>query len=436
MSLFNLKLPSAAGNVLSSFSTKLQESATKVVSSFNGAGPFTKVAAANEAQIDQGAAATTKLIADLRKAGFNVQQQTDVVAQATASIRGSMAYNAVTATVAQDQVAATDQQVSAASLNAATNQQQDDSHIVKLQEVGTGNVVSFVIMPEIAESRSVEYEPVAPPQSPAAFQKYKGTSSVQWTVNATLASRTTQEATENLRIINMLRGWTMPFFGESTRADYPNKLGAPPPVLTFSGFRGQMVGPIPVVITSLQWQFPQDVDYIPAEEFEIVDSESGKSMGTTGRLIPFPTVLKVAIQLVETFSTDQFNGFSLADFRTGQFQKAWQPRPSNGMNSRTGSTGREGGTQRPEPAQVVLPNSLRGGNGYAGRVDDNFSNEGRNAPLPNQNYSNEGRNAGVPIAERVIAPPFRSGGGGDFGGGGADGGWESGGDGGSNGSNW
>ena len=421
MALFNLKLPTAANNVLSSFSTKLQESAAKVVTSFNGAGPFTKVASAEAARIDTGASSVQSLLADMKRFNASLEQQNDVIASATASIRGSMTYNAVTASVAQSRAAATEQQVSAASLNSATNQQQDDSHIVKLVEVGTSNTVAFVIMPEIAESRTVEYEAVAPPQSPAAFQKYKGTSSVQWSVNARLASRTTQEATENLRIINMLRGWTMPYFGENTRIDFPNKLGAPPPVLTFSGFRGQMVGPVPVIITSLQWQFPQDVDYIPAEEFDITDSESGKYMSTTGRLIPFPTVITVAIQLVETFSTDQFNGFSLSDFRVGQFKKAWQPRPSYGINSRTGSTGRSGGAAPPEPAQVILPNSLRGGNGYGERADANFSNEGRNLPIATDYYSNEGRNVGVPIAERIIAGPFKSGGGGDFGGGGASG---------------
>ncbi len=215
-----------------------------------------------------------------------------------------------------------------------------------LEELGSVNSVIFRIMPEIAESRTVKYDPVAPPQSPGAFQKYTGTDSVQWSINATLTCRTTTEASENLRIINQLRAWTMPYFGENTKRDHPSKMGAPPPVIRFSGFRKQMIGPVPVVLTSLNWQFLQDVDYIPAQE------QDGD------QLIPFPTVMKVAIQLVESFSTDQFNGFDLSQFRIGNSEEAWISRPGQGMNDRQG-TGLQGGATPPEEAQKIAPNGAR-----------------------------------------------------------------------------
>jgi hypothetical protein len=269
---------------------------------------------------------------------------------------------------------------------------------------------------------------VAPPQSPAAFQKYEGTDSVQWSLNATLTSRTTDEATENLRIINQLRGWTMPYFGERTLRDYPDKLGAPPPVLTFSGYRNQMIGPVPVVITSLNWQFTPDCDYIPAYEFAWANP-TDNSLSKTGKLIPFPTVIKVAIQLVETFSTDQFNGFSYADFRIGQFKKAWASLPGAGTSTQRDGRDASGGAAPAEPAQTTLPNSLRGGNGYfgpgAGRGDLGGPTaaelEAYRNQIPVADYSNEGRNYGVAITERIGKVPFKSGGGGDFGGGGASG---------------
>ena len=201
----------------------------------------------------------------------------------------------------------------------------DGLHKVKLIERNTANrdvMVVFDIMPEVVESRTVEYEAVAPPQSPTAFQKYKGTSSVQWTINATLVCRNTAEATNNLRIINILRGWTMPFFGDNTNAAFPNKLGAPPPVLEFSGWKSQMVGPVKVVITSLNWNFPQDVDYIPARSFTTAYPSNEATAGS--ELIPFPTVIKLAINVVESFSTDEVNAFDLAAFRDGRMDLAFQ----------------------------------------------------------------------------------------------------------------
>jgi uncharacterized membrane protein YgcG len=277
-------------------------------------------------------------------------------------------------------------------------------------------------MPEVFESRTIEYEAVAPPQAPTAFQKYKGTSSVQWTVNATLTCRTTPEATENLNIMNRLRGWSMPYFGVNTAAKYPGLVGAPPPVLMLSGFRHQMIGPVPVVMTSLNWTFPQDVDYIPARSVEGVDN------------IPFPTVMKVTIQLVESFSTDQFNGFDLAEFFTGRMDRAWLPMrtgalaggaagttPGGAPGGESGGSGGSGGggAPVPEPSQVTVPNALTGAG--AGILV--------NVPMGGPTFAAASQGYTAPSTELVRAAvpasrPVASGGGGNFGGGGATGSWE------------
>lgn len=208
--------------------------------------------------------------------------------------------------------------LSASSANAVLNAahpEEDKSHLFTLTEIvpdGEDIVLEFLVLPEVTESRSVGYEPVQPAQFPGAFQKYKGTESVQWTVNAILISRTTAEATVNLKNVNMLRGWTMPFFGENTAAMFPGKLGAPPPVLRFKGLRESMIGEVPVVITSLNWSWPRDVDYIPAV-----------SPDGTASNVPFPTVISVTINLVESFSTTEFNQFDLDSYRMGDMIGAY-----------------------------------------------------------------------------------------------------------------
>lgn len=214
-----------------------------------------------------------------------------------------------------NQVKQTPPQASATSTNAAAPKSsgEDKSHLVTLED-NEGNLIEFLVMPEITENRSAEYEAVAPPQFPGAFQKYKGTSSVQWLINATFISRTTPEATKNLINLNILRGWTMPYFGDKIKNsfNFSQKLGAPPPVLIFKGFRSAIVGPVPVVITSLTWSWPRDVDYIPAT------APDGSAFN-----VPFPTVMTLTINVVESFSTEQFNNFDLEAYRVGNFEAAF-----------------------------------------------------------------------------------------------------------------
>ena len=186
------------------------------------------------------------------------------------------------------------------------------AHRVSLREIGTKNYVYFEVMPEIVEAHTAEYESVAPAQFPGAFQKYKGNSSTAWTLNITFISRTTAEATQNYDNLLRLRGWMKPFYGDRTGISYPKKLGAPPPVLMLEGLR-DLVGPVPVVITSMNWNWPKDVDYIATD----VVSE------TDGNYIPFPVVLQLPIQLSESYSIDQFNQFSLTDYRTGRLGPAF-----------------------------------------------------------------------------------------------------------------
>jgi hypothetical protein len=305
-------LPQAAGNALGGLVDKVQEGWTDLKAKFSGKGPFDKLGAKTET-VEEAAAKHAFAKAEVERAAGDDRVKA-MEEESRLSAEDVMTHNDVTDDAAtkmvQDQV---DADVSAAELAAATKTTttEADDHKIRLTEKG-GGFVMFDIMPEIYETRSVEYEAIAPPQSPAAFQKYKGTGSTQWTINATLVCRTNDEATTNLQVLNILRGWTMPFFGQNTAThfNWGQKIGAPPSVLTLSGWRKGVVGPTPVVITGLNWTFPVDVDYLPALAFD-------------GTLVPFPTVLKVAINCVETYSTDQMNGFDRFKMMIGDIEGTW-----------------------------------------------------------------------------------------------------------------
>jgi hypothetical protein len=196
---------------------------------------------------------------------------------------------------------------------AAGNNKTSNDYKVSLRNDGMTppEVVEFDVMPEINENHTVGYDAVPISQHASSFQKYRGTENITWGLTVTFISRSPEEATTNLNRLYTLRGWTMPYFGVKTGASYPGKLGAPPPVLKLAGLR-TLIGPVPVIITSLHWQWPRDVDYIATKIVE------------NGAFIPFPVMMTVSIDLTESYSTAQINSFSLKEFKNGQMNLAFK----------------------------------------------------------------------------------------------------------------
>ena len=227
--------------------------------------------------------------------------------------------------------------------------------------------VTFEVTPKFSESREVEYSPVSPVHMPGSMQVYKNTKSRSFTIGAHFISRTMEEATVNMLNLQTLRGWMMPYFGStSTLGD--NKatrdkaksnqqqaddatgqptgdrklsdsevaalrqkqmnagtemLGAPPDVLYLYAYSsssndgggsgsarpatyGVNINKIPVVITSLNITYPDDVDYIPT--YSNVDARKSE---------PFPIKMDVDITLVETHSPHEYEMFDLMKYKRG-----------------------------------------------------------------------------------------------------------------------
>jgi len=207
------------------------------------------------------------------------------------------------------------------------------------------DIVVFDVTPDITESRNVEYKTMQPIHMPGQIFVYGSTNSRTFSLSAVkLVSRTVTEATENMRRVWNLRGWTMPHFGARSStlkiSDFrrtmeglsgteddpyapPNKrqqaqerVGQPPQVLLLSAYADvpdevhagswtrstpTNIHNVPVVIQSLSIPYPSDVDYIPTN---------------TGQ--PFPRVMIIDIQLLETRAPREFSeGFSIQDYREG-----------------------------------------------------------------------------------------------------------------------
>lgn len=201
-----------------------------------------------------------------------------------------------------------------------------DGYRVRLYAVRNfpqGERVIFDVTPTLSESRTVEYATVAPIHLPGSIQIYKRTGARTFSLGAKLVSRNQAQATENIRRLQLLRGWCMPYFGISDRSNERghNKdamLGAPPDVLYLyayssgsggsnragTGAIGINLKKIPVVITGMNLDYPEDCDYIPTADGD-----------------PFPVKMEVKLDLLETHSPGGENGyetFSLTDFKNGR----------------------------------------------------------------------------------------------------------------------
>lgn len=220
----------------------------------------------------------------------------------------------------------------------------------------TESQVIFKVTPTFSESRTVDYASVTPVHMPGGMQIYKRTNSRTFTIGAHLISRNVDDARTNMESLQKLRGWTMPYFGMTDTAsdskfqaeiahdtailhpelstnrsvqfldrassDGIQLRGAPPDLLYLYAYStnnndtrnvGTLVhvniNRVPVVITSLEITYPDDVDYIPVfNQNETTPSKLSE---------PFPVRMDVNIQLTETHSPLEYENFNLQKYKLG-----------------------------------------------------------------------------------------------------------------------
>lgn len=180
---------------------------------------------------------------------------------------------------------------------------------VRLDGAKTGFKVFFRVTPDLIENRNVNYKTMDPVHLPGNILTYQNTAPRTFSINSIkIISRTSTEAEENLNLLNILRGWTMPVFGQEPTGTTVEPLGSPPELLYFSAYssserRGNLYR-IPAVMTQLSIPYPSDVDYV----------------NTKTDNIPFPAVMTIDMMLTETHSPTDYSNFSLQDYRQGNLE--------------------------------------------------------------------------------------------------------------------
>ena len=88
-----------------------------------------------------------------------------------------------------------------------------ESYSHRQTSVPTSSII-FDVMPGIVESIQVEYQSLDPLHMPGSIYTYKGTRAKTFELSELkFVSRTRAEASQNQAYVNILRGWTRPYFG-------------------------------------------------------------------------------------------------------------------------------------------------------------------------------------------------------------------------------
>lgn len=186
------------------------------------------------------------------------------------------------------------------------NEDPEEDKLLPLPYLGG---VKFDLTPTISESRSLTYVDEGLP-SPVGVVVYATTGNRRFSISSRFVSRNIGEAKCNYDYVNKLRSWTVPQDREGSRAFMP-------PILRLNGYKKQFYN-IPVVITELTINYPEDVDYVETDlamvpilqniEISLLETHSLFERGADGR--------SVSTGEAGVRGTD--NDFDLEKFRHGR----------------------------------------------------------------------------------------------------------------------
>lgn len=161
----------------------------------------------------------------------------------------------------------------------------------------------FFVTPNLDESRSASYDQLNPIHHPGAMQIYRTSASRNFNINGKLIARNREEATRNIKYMNLVRSWVLPYYGTGTQKSAPDRLGAPPDVLYLTAYGDKNINKIPVVLNSYTWTYTDNIDYIPTDDG-----------------VPCPIIMDISLAMTETYSPAEFSRFDLIAFKTGSLK--------------------------------------------------------------------------------------------------------------------
>lgn len=164
-------------------------------------------------------------------------------------------------------------------------------------------MVTFHSTPDVSEQGTVTYIDISDIRAAGSHSVFLGSPARVFNISHKFISRTRIEAENTWRAMNTLRGWRMPKIGQAAGVGDVETTGGDtnaPSVLNMFGYGNTFRG-IPVVITSLSFDWNSESDYIKCN--------NGSDI---------PIILPVTLSLKEMRTYKDMNDFNYEQFRRGE----------------------------------------------------------------------------------------------------------------------
>ncbi len=177
------------------------------------------------------------------------------------------------------------------------------------------NGLVFPTNPTVLVSQEANYNSLHPVHTNYPFWAYQNSQVGQITITANFPVQNSLEARYWIACIHYLRTVTKMNYGRGPGA------GEPPPVVKFSGYGDYVFKNVPVVVTSFQFDMPQDVDYISTGFTPL----GGTAVPDRGDVMDAsawaPTTSLLTVSVIPQYSRRDVSTFDMKKFIKGDYGK-------------------------------------------------------------------------------------------------------------------
>lgn len=165
----------------------------------------------------------------------------------------------------------------------------------------TGYNVVFPVTPNVTFVTSANYDDFSPVHSNYPFPSYINSRTEDITIAGSFPVQTQEDGLYWLAAIHCFRSLTKMFYGETSDK------GAPPPVVKLNGYGNYVMNNIPVVVTQMTFDLPNNVDYLQVGDTGI----------TPDKYQMVPTMSQINVTCRPVHSRAKVSEFSLDNFVSG-----------------------------------------------------------------------------------------------------------------------
>lgn len=174
----------------------------------------------------------------------------------------------------------------------------------------TTNGFIFPYTPSITWDQSIEYGTQSLVHSNQDFRYYIRGKSVSFTITGDFTAENNDTALYTLGCLHFLRAVSKMHyggFGSGSSTSTDSALGAPPPILTLSGYGAYMMNKLPVILEKFNMSWDNNVDYVKV----VVD-------GLTNWI---PITCSISVTLTVQNTPQKLRQFSYSDFASGKLMQ-------------------------------------------------------------------------------------------------------------------